>query len=301
MKVRAIKEFTGHVGAIYDSCLGTKSQMLYTTSADRYCTRWDTNKGEQDQFAIQLPNAGYSICLNDNEEILAIGNNKGGIHFINLGLKKEVRYMTQHQSAVFALCYNSKQNEFYSGDADGYFCVWDGSTFDLKLCLPLHCGKIRRLTLDEKNEKLIIGGQDGNIRLMETTFFNELENWKGHLTGTNCSCFIESHLITGGKDAYINVWEIDSKKIKQSIPAHNYAVYDLLFFLNHQLLVSASFDKTIKAWNWTNDSLQLIQRSERKDGGHSHVVNRLVKLDDYHFASVGDDRRIIIWEIQNMD
>ena len=298
MKVIAQKEFTGHAGAIYDSCIGSNSGKIYTTSADKYCTRWDIASGEQDQFAIQLPNAGYTLCISKEENHLAIGNNKGGIHFIDLQQKKELRYMTQHQSAVFSLCFNAKHNEFYSGDADGYFCVWDGTTFDLKLCLPLHCGKIRRLVLNEQKDKLVIGGQYGSIRIMETTFFNELENWKGHSSGTNCSLLLEDYLISGGKDAHINVWNIQNSSLLQSIPAHNYAVYDLLYFPTHQLVVSASFDKTIKIWNWLNNKLQLIQRLERKHGGHTHVVNRLVKITEHQFASVGDDRRIILWNIE---
>jgi len=298
MKVTAQKEFTGHAGAIYDCFVGNGTGKIYTTSADRYCTRWNMENGEQDQFAIQLPHAGYTICSTRQEKHLAIGNNKGGIHFIDLELKKELRYMTQHQAAVFSLCYNSKHNEFYSGDADGYFCVWDGNTFDLKLCLPLHCGKIRKLVLNEKQDQLVIGGQDGSIRIMDTTFFNEIANWKGHTSGTNCSLLLSDHLITGGKDAHINVWDTNNLNLLQSIPAHNYAVYDLLFFPLHQLVVSASFDKTIKIWKWQKNRLQLMQRLERKHGGHTHVVNRLVKINDHQFASVGDDRRIIVWDIE---
>ena len=65
---------------------------------------------------------------------------------------------------------------------------------------------------------------------------------------------------------------------------------------NKKWLVSSSFDKTIKVWD--AKTLKIIKRLEKRDGGHSHVVNRLAKLGKNKFLSVGDDRQIIVWEIK---
>lgn len=294
MEVSAIKSITGHAGAVYD-CALLDDQSCFTTSADKYVAKWKIYEGIQDKFAAKLEFSGYRLALNVSKNILAVGNSRGGIHVIDLVSKKEIRLMSQHQSAIFSLTYSPITNEFYSGDNDGFFCVWNGDNFDLKLTLPFNCGKIRNISINEDASHLALSGQDGIVRILETQFFNERAMLKGHKDGANCSVFMEDLLYTGGKDAHISIWEWRSNRRLKHIPAHNFAVYDFLLMDNNKILVSASFDKTIKLWD--AKTMQIIMRLEKRDGGHSHVVNRLVKINEEQFLSVGDDRQLILWEI----
>jgi WD40 repeat protein len=295
MEVKALKSITGHAGAIYDVCLSANTSC-FSTSADKYVAKWKLDEGTQDKFAAKLEFSGYRLALNPTKNILAVGNSRGGIHVIDLTTKQEVRLMSQHQSAVFSLVYSPKTNEFYSGDNDGFFCVWNGDNFDLKLTLPLECGKIRNIALNEDASFIALSCQDGVVRIFETSFFNESFSLQAHKEGANCSIFDGDVLYTGGKDAHISLWDWKNKKRILHIPAHNFAVYDFLLMGNKKWLVSSSFDKTIKVWD--AKTLKIIKRLEKRDGGHSHVVNRLAKLDENKFLSVGDDRQIIVWEIK---
>lgn len=295
MKAQAVRHITGHNGAIYDVLFAYRSNLIYTTSADKYVTRWNIQNGTQDAFAIRLEHAGFRIALSEEHNLLAIGNSKGGIHVIDLNKNKEIRYITQHRSSIFSLSYNPYTSEFYSGDADGTFCVWDAESFDYKIALPFNCGKIRSIAIEEKGERLAISGQDGYIRILETHFFNEINSWKAHSTGVNVTLFDGKQIISGGKNAYLSSWNLDKQQLIRSIPGHNYAVYDLISLNDGALLVSCSFDKTIKLWN--KDDLTILQRLERKDQGHLHVVNRLAKVSESSFLSVSDDRNIILWSL----
>lgn len=294
MEVKATQILTGHIGAIYDVVV-SKEGICFTTSADKHTVKWDLNAGQQDKFTIKLPDSGFRVALNNEDEILAIGTSKGGIHIVDLNKKKEIRYLTQHQVPIFSLSYNAFTNEFYSGDAAGYFCVWSGKTVDLKLTLPFDCGKLRQISINETGSHIALCGQDGFIRILETNFFNLVSEFKTHETGVNCAIFKGETIITGGKNAHIALWNWKTGKQLKQIPAHNYAVYDFVFLNNQQLLVSASFDKSIKIWDAENFSI--LKRLERKDGGHSHVVNRLAKITENSFLSVGDDRQVICWEV----
>lgn len=285
---------SGHSGAIYDIVLGD-DHLCFTTSADKYTVRWNYLTGEQDSLAIQLNNSGFRVAFNSTYNLLAIGTAKGGIHVIDLSSRKEVRFLTQHQTSIFSLTYNPSTNEFYSGDAEGYFCVWSGATFDLELTLPFVCGKIRQLRLNEEGTHVALCGQDGIVRVLETTFFNVVSEFKVHSSGVNCAVFKDEKLYVGGKNAYLSLWNWKDGKRLQEIPAHNYAIYDMILLHNQQIIVTASFDKTIKVWN--SKDLSIIKRIEAKNGGHTHTVNRLAKVSENSFLSVGDDRKIIVWEV----
>lgn len=285
------KIITGHAGAIYDTIVDD-SGFLFTTSADKFIARWNVESGEQDAFAIKLDNSAYSICLINADKHLVIGSSKGNLHVIDLEQKQEIRNLAQHKSGVFSLCYNSKNSEFYATDADGYFSVWSADDFSLKLILPLNCGKIRSMTLADEGELIILSCQDGTTRILECNFYNEIVTLKSHRMGANVALVKNDILYTGGKDAYLRLWDWKSEKLIKEVPAHNYAVYDIIDMGN--VLVSASFDKTVKVWE--PESLDIFQRIDVKTKGHSHTVNSLSKLNADEFISAGDDRKIKLWK-----
>lgn len=284
----------GHSGAIYDIIYSKDS--LFTSSADKFVVQWNVDALKQEEFAVKLNNSAYNIALSEATHILAIGTNNGGIHVVDMVKKEEVRLLAQHQSSVFSLAHNSFKNHFYSGDRDGVFCVWDDRTFDLLLTYPLDCGKIRKITLDDKGEMIAVCGQDGYIRIFETEYFNQIASFYTHEGGVNCALIDGDILYTGGKDAHIRKWNWKKEELILEVPAHNYALYDLVFVNEGEKLVSVSFDKTIKLWNAKD--ISIIERVEYKHGGHQHAVNRIAKIDEHKIATVSDDRKIIIWEIK---
>lgn len=290
-----LKSISGHNGAIYDAIFC--DPYIFTTSADKFVAQWNIETGEQTNFAVKLERSAYNIAFSPKSNLLAVGTNNGGIHVIETNKREEIRLLTQHKAAVFALTYNSEKEHFYSGDKDGVFCVWNAENFDLLITLPYNCGKIREISLTEDGEFLAICGQDGYIRILETSFFNLLHKFKAHKDGANCALFDGEFLYTGGKDAHIKKWNWKEEKQLMSIPAHNYAVYDLEFIDKKKKIVSVSFDKSIKLWN--TEDLSIIERIEFKNKGHRHTVNRIAKISEEKFATVGDDRMIKVWGLKS--
>ncbi|MDX1652466.1 MAG: hypothetical protein R3277_08240 [Brumimicrobium sp.] len=294
MELMRKKVIKGHNGAIYD-IFCNDNVFAYTTAADKYVVRWDLSRGVQDDFTVRLEHTSFQITLDENNNFLFIGNSKGGIHVIDVKERREIKLLQQHRSPIFALVFDDKNGVFYSGDSEGYFCVWQADTLKLLLTLPLECGKIRQISLHPSGEYLVVCGQDGYVRILDTSFYNEHSKIKAHGSGVNCALFKEDLLYTGGKDAYLSLWDWRKGDKIRSVPAHNYAVYDLKLLNNGEQLVSGSFDKSIKLWQ--ADTIEIIQRKEFKDGGHRHTVNRLCKTSESGFLSVSDDRQIIEWKL----
>ena len=293
-KLELLKSLKGHSGAIYDVI--SDDNFIYTTSADKFVVRWNVETGEQDQFAVKLEHTAFNIAFSAEYNQLIIGNSKGGLHVINTESKKEERYITQHKHPIFSVYYDPNKKVFYTADGDGYFCAWEAGTMKLLITLPLDCGKIRQISVDQNGEHIAICGQDGRLRILETSFFNEIKNIKINKDGVNTALFIDDFLLTGGKDAKISVWNWREEQLIQEIPAHNYAVYDLSYFEKSRSVVSVSFDKTIKLWSFPD--LEIQQRIEFKDKGHRHTVNRLAQIDEDRFVTVSDDALIKVWQIK---
>ena len=215
---------------------------------------------------------------------------------MDINERKELKYYTQHRSAIFGLHYNPSTGHLFVGDADGNLSVWDDN-FNQIIYLPLGCGKIRSIRTDQTGERLLLGCQDGYVRLLDTNNFNELVSINAHKGGCSSVLFEPfdvNQIITGGKDARIKRWDLSNGQLLQNIPAHNYSVYDLVLLKNKKVLASASRDGSIKLWDIKG--LNFIERLDKRVGGHKHSVNALSVIDENTFVSCSDDKCLIIWE-----
>jgi WD40 repeat protein len=124
-----------------------------------------------------------------------------------------------------------------------------------------------------------------------------LNQYQCHQASCNTIYFNNHQAITGGSDAYLKQWDLETMTVMAQVPAHNFAIYDLM--QHQQFLLSASRDKTVKVWE--PHTLQLLLRIEAQSHlGHTHSVNALLDLGQ-QFLSAGDDRQIIAWQLRVED
>lgn len=290
------KEIIGHAASVY-SCV-TQKPFIYSGSGDKHVARWKIEEGVQDNFTIKFNDAVYSLEI-AWDSILIIGLSSGDLHFVDTVERREIKYYTQHRSAIFGLHYCPSSKYLFVGDADGNLSVWNDQ-FELVIYLPIGSGKIRSIRTNRTGEQLLIGCQDGTVRVFDLNNFNELVRIEAHKGGCSAVLFDptdDNQIITGGKDARIKRWNMQNEALLQNIPAHNFSVYDMILLNDQKQMASASRDGTIKIWNVTD--LDFIQRLDRKAGGHTHSVNALSKIDENSFVSCSDDKRLIIWALEN--
>jgi WD40 repeat protein len=104
------------------------------------------------------------------------------------------------------------------------------------------------------------------------------------------------HLLSGGRDAQIKVWNAKQGDLVQSIPAHMFAVNHILFHSSQPYFASASMDKSIKIWGADDFKLYKIISREKGLPGHMLSVNKLA-WNGNQLLSTGDDKRIIAWNV----
>lgn len=287
---RKEREISGHSGAVYTCTFD--GMYIYSGGADKFVARWIPDEGVQDKFAIRFEHSIYAIKY--AAPYLIVGRSDGGLHVFNVETRAEEKYFTQHTKAIFSIAINPKKNQCYAADAEGNVTVWNLESWELLLYLPLDCGKIREIAVSGDGVRIAVAGQDGYLRVFDTETFNELYTINAHKEGATAACFDEydnNVLFSGGKDAMLRVWDLPSGACLKEIPAHNYAIYKLMYVGGH--IISVSRDKTIKVWSKEFD---FLQRLDFKEGGHKHSVNDAAKMSDNRFVTCSDDGKMVIWK-----
>lgn len=299
MQITKAHQLKAHSASLYSLAPGRKNGTLFSAGADKVVAEWNLKTGETNPFAIRTERTIYSL-LNLEEKFLVIGTIVGGMHVIDLETRKEVRHLKFHDKGIFHLLYLAKSKRVIAACSDGSISVWKSTDWSLERHLQLSHDKIRRVAGNPEEELLAVASGDGKIRLLDTQDFKISFALEAHEGGANSIAFHPNgDLYSGGKDAHLCLW--DSKngfELKQRIPAHNFAIYDIIIPGDAKFMATVSRDKTVKIWNFEN--LASPTRLDRaKHGGHLNSVNAGIWLEkEQLLATCSDDRSIILWSIE---
>ena len=192
---------------------------------------------------------------------------------------KKTHQLAAHSGALYALTNGRTSNTLFIAGGDRVVAEWD-----------LESGETNPFAI--RTEATVYS-------LLESKEHQIIYELDAHHESCNSLDFLPNgYLVTGGKDAFLRVWNgNEGFSLIKEIPAHNYAIYDIIVNSSSQWIATASRDKTIKIWDLEfNEKPLRLDRA--KKGGHLNSVNGLMMLDDNRFASCSDDRSVVIWQVE---
>ena len=292
-------QLQAHSASLYALAPGGSPGTLFSAGADNVVAEWNLDTGETNPFAIRTERTVYSL-LNLDRKHLVIGTITGGMHVIDLATKQEIRHLQFHQKGIFHMVQIKDTSLVVCACADGSISVWNSTDWSLERHIQCTSEKVRRLAVSPDNGMIAAACGDGHIRIFETENFQPLYDIEAHSDGANSLAFLpKGDLLSGGKDAMLCRWSAEDGFTRTAhVPAHNFAIYDVVVTPN--FVATMSRDKTVKIWN--PEDLNSPTRLDRaKAGGHLNSVNAGIWLDeDQLLATCSDDRSIIIWQSDNV-
>ncbi|TAL57422.1 MAG: WD40 repeat domain-containing protein [Bacteroidetes bacterium] len=301
--VKKLSELSGHNGAVYALEQSETQNCFYSASGDKIVAKWNMDSLSPEKFSAQLPAIIYALCYIPDKNVLLAGTSEGKIHVIDLSEKKEVKVLLNHNQAVFDI---KSGSHILSAGGDGVLSIISPEDFSAIKLLKLCNDKLRAMDI-YKNVAAVACG-DGVIRIIDLKELKLKNKFQAHTGSVYSVKFTPDgkYLLSGGKDAHLNAWLMDdvlglmentkspAPQPFRSIPAHNYAIYSIVFSPNGKYLATASRDKTIKIWD--TSIFEILTRINKENSeGHINSVNKL--FWGKHLVSASDDRKVMVWDI----
>ena len=302
--VAHIASLKGHSGCVYAMDKGFSENTVFTGGSDRFIALWNLETLQAEKFSAALPAPIYTICHIPEKNILLAGTTTGSIHILDLDKKEEIKILQHHRAPVFDIQYSLKTNCFYTAGGDGNFAVCSLDTLSLLKMKKLSYDKVRSIAFNDMTSEIAVGLGDSNVLIFDLHTLDYKKDFIAHelaekIVGANIVRYSPDgkFLLTGGRDAHLKIWKSQSYELVKSIPAHNWAIYDIVFNPDATLFATASRDKTIKIWD--AKTYQILKRITKENfEAHTHSVNKLI-WSTYHnyLVSVGDDKMVMIREV----
>ena len=258
--------------------LASDESVVYSGSKDNAVIKHDVETGARtilkphwspsrsSSSAVSGTNAGagevFAIAVSSDGKYCVSGGKDKIIRVYDARLKTpEIKTFTGHRDTVTALAFRHSSYTLFSGAMDRTLKHWDLNDMAYMETMFGHQEGILAMDCGSKNKPVTVGG-DRTARVWSI----EEENhtlFRTKTTSLDCVQYLnDDEFATGGQDGSINIWRSSMKKpILFAQKAHGIEslsprwVCSLASLKMSNLLLSGSYDGTIKFWDLAIDSV----------------------------------------------
>ncbi|KAG6857516.1 hypothetical protein H0H87_002141 [Tephrocybe sp. NHM501043] len=260
----------GHTGSVL--CLKFSSDWDLSEDEDR-------QDGERNQGFMVSGSSDCTVCVWNLWTGSRVG--KAGDREVKGEVKSVLR---GHEGGVLDL--RIDDHWIVSCSKDAVIRVWDRDSLQVVRTLRGHEGPVNSIGI--QNGRVVSASGDGKMILWDIASGERIRTFEGHDRGLACIEFKGDYIISGSTGCCIKKWSAVTGDLISSFVGHDALVRALSFDPNSGLLVSASYDKTVKLWDFATG--KLIR--EFKGTHSSHIFD--VKFDVSRIVSASHDHKIVI-------
>lgn len=296
--VKKVISLSGHADCVYTLQAGSEVNRLFSADGNGMVAMWDLSKPNEGELIAKLPNSVYALhYLADSDQLIA-AQNYSGIHLLDWKNKKELASLQISKAAIFDI--QAIGNDLLIAGGDGFLTIVDRDEWRVKKRMNVSTKSVRAISVRPTHGEIAIACSDFSIRIFSIDDYSLVREFTAHSNSVFTMAYIPqtNHLISGGRDAKLKVWDAaNDYQLVEEIAAHLYAINHLVFSPNGNYLATASMDKSVKVWD--AHELKLLKVIDKaRHTGHGTSVNKLL-WTPYHnqLISASDDRSISVWEI----
>ncbi|KAF9260721.1 WD40 repeat-like protein [Marasmius fiardii PR-910] len=312
----SILKLEGHTDSVY--CVELthegdfeREDFIFTGSRDRTIKMWDVANGQC--VGTFRGHKGSVLCLkffrlSDQTGVMYSGSSDRTIFVWDVWLdgneaRTKVRTVLRgHGGGVLDLAVNSRW--VVSCSKDAAIRIWPrGSIYPDEfgygpppyLTLEGHDGPVNALGLD--NGRVASASGDGKIILWDVETGERLRTFEGHERGLACIAFKDNIIVSGSSDCRIKVWSSETGDCLGTLEGHEALVRALWFDTTRAILVSASYDRSIRVWDVGDlvkgggDVPQPRLLRDFRNVHMSHIFD--VKFDYKRIISTSHDQKVM--------
>ncbi|MBF2027831.1 MAG: protein kinase [Oscillatoriales cyanobacterium C42_A2020_001] len=254
-QLKPIRTLTGHLDIIPAITITPDGQHLISGSADKTIGVWELNTGRQLAKLALHSDTVLALAISPNGQFLASSSFYDPITLWDLQDGYKRHGLMGHSARIDALAFNPALetepagNILASGSGDLTIKLWNVNSGEELRTLEGHTHQISALAFNPDGTTLASASWDGTVKLwnLKTRRHRTLEVESGRINGIAFSS--DGKKLAIASDT-LQLWTVPSGKKITLAPGHTDPVCAVLFGQTDHQIISASFDRTIRLWQW---------------------------------------------------
>jgi len=283
----------GHTSSVESVAFSPDGKFIASASWDNTIRIWNTNNGE----CIGKPLIGHkdlihSVVFSPNGELIVSASNDETIRIWNVKTRTSRKIKGLTEGGLLSASFSPDGKYVVSGSSDGYVYLWD---IDGNLIhYPASDNAISSVLFSPDGEKILLASCDNTIRIIvcfKQSINNQLKNVK-YVTETATSPDGKHFASASNDDWSINITNVSTgESICKPLKGHAEIISSIAYSPDGKLLLSASWDNTVRIWDANNGDLLKILN-------HNFFVwSADFSPDGKYIVSASDD--IYIWDTKS--
>ncbi|KAG3266152.1 WD repeat domain 55 [Ictidomys tridecemlineatus] len=275
-------------------------QKLVTVSKDKAIHVLDVEQGRLERRISKAHSAPINSLLLVDENVLATGDDTGGVRLWDLRKEGPLMDMRQHEEYIADMALDPGKKLLLTASGDGCLGVFNIKRRRFELLSEAQSGDLTSVTLMKHGKKVACGSSEGTIYLFNWNGFGATSD-RFALRAESIDCMIpvtESLLCTGSTDGIIRAVNILPNRVVGSVGQHaGEPVEELALSHCGRFLASSGHDQHVKFWDMTQLRAVVVDdyRRRKKKGGPLRALSSKAWSTDDFFAGLreeGEDSKV---------
>lgn len=256
-------DMAGHRTTIVAISFSRDGTMLATGSYDRSVRLWRPTSAPTISLSGGHSASVIGASFSPDGRLLATGSLDKEIRLWHTSTGDTVRILRGHDSGVYALGFSPNGELLASGSTDGTVRLWEVDTGQAAAVLPGHGAPVTDVQFRPDGKLLASAAANGTIRIWDVASRRTLMVLTDREASPIRSVAFhprERTLATGCNDGVIRLWPLTPGAQPKLLRGHTNRVTGVAFSQDGSLLVSGSWDQTVRVWNLATLSHQVLGR-----------------------------------------
>lgn len=268
---------------------------IWNTASGECLETLKIDTGPIDSFALSLDSTWFAFGAADNIEIWTSSG-------------EYLRTLEGHADTIALISISPDSTKLASSPYDETVKIWSASSGECLRTLEGYHDDVVALSFSHDSKQLLSASADDKVRIWSTCSGECIKILGNYMEWPLTASFSpDSSRIVSAPGRKMRIWKTSSGDCVQTLEGHMDDVSSVSFSPDSTQLVSASYDGTIKLWDFSKSTQpQMVERPVESVSpvafeGHSNEILSLAFSNDAgRLASRAfGDRRVKIWDVRS--
>lgn len=245
-----IHRMTGHEDWVRGLSLASDGQTLVSAASDCCCRTWNAETGELQSVTGHAGKPLRCTAFHPNGSQFAAAGFGCPAMIYNVSHNQAMKHLAGPATDYTSLQFSPDGKQLAAVSSDGYLRVWDVVLGELRYEVAADLRRLRAVAYSPDGQFIATGGDGQTVKMWQADTGAAKQELYVRPAKVFCIHFLNNEeLAVGGTDNRVQIWRFDGPSLVKLLEGHTGTICALDSSANGSLLVSGSFDTTVRVWN----------------------------------------------------